>query len=256
MKKFYSLVAVAVLAASSFAQTNLVQNPSFETGSLEPWQKGWSNSYTAPAVVNGDGHEGTYSAVYDNPTGATGFYQLVPIDADTEYILSFWYKAPEKKARIWSSFSDGKGGFPTYTDDPKTDPLRTYEAYLPAATVWTQHTVEFTSLADVVGLQLGLRSYKDAFVSFDDFSLVKKSDLAIGEVVKSKYTLVSNTLVDANISFAADSKVEIFTMNGQLVKTADVKKGSTLNVSNLSKGIYIVNGTVNGNKVSQKIVKK
>lgn len=256
MKKFYSLLTVVALAATSFAQTNLVQNSGFETGSLEPWQKGWTQSYTAPSIVSGNAHEGTYAAVYNSPSATTGFYQLVTIDPDTEYVLTLWYKAPENKARLWSSFSNGEGGFPFLTDDAKTDPLRTYEGFFPEATVWTQHTVEFKSLSGIKALQLAVRSYRDAVVSFDDFSLVKKSDLGVGEVVKSKYMLVSNTLVGSTISFAADSKVEIYNMNGQLVKTADVKKGSTLDVSSLPKGTYVVNGTVNGNKVSQKVVKK
>ncbi|MGZ5264409.1 MAG: T9SS type A sorting domain-containing protein [Kaistella sp.] len=39
------------------------------------------------------------------------------------------------------------------------------------------------------------------------------------------------------------------------MKTAAVEKGSTLNVSSLPKGIYIVTGNVGGQVVSQKITK-
>ena len=45
-------------------------------------------------------------------------------------------------------------------------------------------------------------------------------------------------------------------MNGQVVKTANVTENSRLNVSELPKGIYIVSGTVNGQAVSQKVMKK
>ena len=79
--------------------------------------------------------------------------------------------------------------------------------------------------------------------------------LAVSDVNKTKATLVKNTVVNEAISFSANANVQIFNAAGQVVRTANVTEGSTLNVSSLAKGVYIVTGTVNGEKVSQKIVK-
>lgn len=84
----------------------------------------------------------------------------------------------------------------------------------------------------------------------------KGQSLATSEVGLTKPSLVRNTVVSNEIIFGAKSNIKIFNMNGQVVKSSVVEKDSTLNVSSLAKGIYIVTGDVNGQKVSQKIVKQ
>lgn len=80
-------------------------------------------------------------------------------------------------------------------------------------------------------------------------------ELAVSDVVKTNSTLVKNTVVGESISFAKNADIQIINAAGQVVKTAKVTEGSTLNVSSLAKGVYIVTGSVNGEAVSQKIVK-
>ena len=80
--------------------------------------------------------------------------------------------------------------------------------------------------------------------------------LAVGNVNATKANLVKNTVVTNEIIFGETSKVSVFSMNGQLVKTADATENARLNVSELPKGMYLVSGTVNGKAVSQKIIKK
>ena len=255
MKKFYSLIAV-IAASFTFAQTNLVQNPSFEDG-LTSWAKGPIDSYTEPSILN-DGKEGAKSAGYTNAENTTGFYQDVAIEAGKTYVLSFWYKATGDgtDARIWSFLKDAKGGNVFLWDSIDEDPFRTSNGYLPTATVWTEHKIEFTN-TNAVSLQLALRSYKSSSTAYDAFSLVDKATLGVGDVVKTKYTLIANTIANDVLKFGADSKnVQIINANGQVVKTANVNNGSNLNVSSLAKGVYVVTGEVNGQQVSQKFVKK
>ena len=52
------------------------------------------------------------------------------------------------------------------------------------------------------------------------------------------------------------ANVKIYNVSGSLVKSASVEKNTSLNVSSLPKGIYVVTGEVNGQSVSQKIVKE
>lgn len=83
--------------------------------------------------------------------------------------------------------------------------------------------------------------------------------LAVTETNKRKSiaNFVKNTFVKNNeITFGADVKdVKVFNMFGQLVKEASVKANGTVDVAELTKGSYIVTGTVNNEAVSQKILK-
>ncbi len=82
------------------------------------------------------------------------------------------------------------------------------------------------------------------------------STLSTSDVAKGKATLVKNSLVGNELQFAAKGDIKIVNVNGQVVKAAAVNDGTILNVSNLAKGMYIVTGNVNGENVSQKIIKK
>ena len=71
-----------------------------------------------------------------------------------------------------------------------------------------------------------------------------------------KLNLVKNTKVNNEINFGEKANVKIYSTNGLLVKSASVDKNSSLNVSSLPKGVYVVTGEVNGQSISQKIVKE
>lgn len=81
--------------------------------------------------------------------------------------------------------------------------------------------------------------------------------LAVSDLNKAKSNFVKNTFVkNEEITFGADVKdVKVYTLTGQLVKTATVKANGTVNVAELAEGNYIVTGTVNNQAVSQKILK-
>lgn len=98
----------------------------------------------------------------------------------------------------------------------------------------------------------------DCMLAVDNFSITPQAgSLAVLDVNKSKSNFVKNTLVkNEEIVFGAEVKdVKIYTLTGQVVKTAVVKEGSSLNVAELQKGNYIITGTVNNLPVSQKILK-
>lgn len=81
--------------------------------------------------------------------------------------------------------------------------------------------------------------------------------LGTSENFTTKLNFVKNTFVKSDeITFGADVKdVKVYNMYGQVVKSASVKQNGTVDVSGLSKGNYIVTGTVNNEPVSQKILK-
>lgn len=79
--------------------------------------------------------------------------------------------------------------------------------------------------------------------------------LAVTDVNGVKINLVKNTNVNNTIVFGAKANVQILNVNGQVVKTASVVENTNLDVSSLAKGMYIISAEVNGQKVSQKIIK-
>lgn len=98
----------------------------------------------------------------------------------------------------------------------------------------------------------------DDGLAVDDFSLTGLAGtLAVSDFNKTKSSFIKNTFVkNEEITFGADVKdIKVYTLSGSIVKTGAVKNGSTLNVSELAKGNYIVTGTVNNQPVSQKILK-
>lgn len=81
------------------------------------------------------------------------------------------------------------------------------------------------------------------------------TQLAVSDVSGIKINLVKNTNVNNTIVFGAKANVQIISANGQVVKTAAVNENTNLDVSSLPKGMYIISADVNGQKVSQKVIK-
>lgn len=97
----------------------------------------------------------------------------------------------------------------------------------------------------------------DDGLAIDDFSLTPQNSgsLSTADVKNSKNLFVKNTVVKNEITFGTKAQVKIYSVNGQLLKTADVTENKSLNVADLQNGIYIVTGLVEGKNVSQKIIK-
>ncbi|MCY0978971.1 T9SS type A sorting domain-containing protein [Chryseobacterium wangxinyae] len=98
----------------------------------------------------------------------------------------------------------------------------------------------------------------DCMLAVDNFSITAQAgSLAVSDLTKAKSNFIKNTFVkNDEITFGADVKdLRIYNLNGQVVKTASVKAGYDVNIAELSKGNYIVTGTVNNKPVSQKILK-
>ncbi|WP_431610767.1 T9SS type A sorting domain-containing protein [Chryseobacterium sp. 'Rf worker isolate 10'] len=99
----------------------------------------------------------------------------------------------------------------------------------------------------------------DGMYAVDNFSLTPSGGtLAVIDAKNKKAgNFVKNSFVKNNeIVFGSDVKdVKVFNMSGQIVKEASVKQNETVSVAELSKGNYIVTGTVNNQPVSQKILK-
>ena len=100
----------------------------------------------------------------------------------------------------------------------------------------------------------------DDGLAVDDFSLTpKNSTLSVGDVIKSKNIFLKNTMVDNTLSFQAkgNASVKVYNANGQLVKSATISaQSANVDVASLPKGNYVVTAELNGEKISQKVIKK
>ncbi|UQB70380.1 carbohydrate binding domain-containing protein [Epilithonimonas zeae] len=254
MKKIFTILSIA--AVSLVSAQNLTVNPSFEAG-LAPWAAGTTASYTAPTIATTGAHTGNNSAVYNAATATTGFYQNVPVTEGKTYVISFWYKSSgdDTDSRLWSVYKNAANGAVYTTATTEEDPFRTNNGYLPSASVWTQKTVEMPAGTGAVSLDVAFRVYNGGTASFDDIMAYEKGTMAVSDLSKSKFSLVRNTVVGETIAFAKTADIQIINAAGQVVKAAKVTEGSTLNVASLAKGVYIVTGSVNGEKVAQKVIK-
>ncbi|HEY4538937.1 MAG TPA: T9SS type A sorting domain-containing protein, partial [Faecalibacter sp.] len=66
-------------------------------------------------------------------------------------------------------------------------------------------------------------------------------------------TVWTNT---AAFSTKANASVEVYNVNGQLVKSFEVNGNKNVNVSDLAAGVYVVKSTENGKTTTTKVVKK
>lgn len=264
MKKLYSLLATAMLAATAFGQTTLLSE-SFGTTSTLPtgwattnttngWKSNGSNASTNKypgasggmnMVFSGTGPNGvTHSLTYSNLStvgytnisviwgglGAAAFNEEIVLqwstDGTTWNNVAYTYN---KKATSWALINNGTAiQLPVGAENAATLSLR-----------WSSVTSNSGN-------------YR-----IDDVKVtgVPAGSLATSEIIKSKNTFVKNTSVDNEIYFGAKSDVKIFNVNGQVVKTASVSENGALNVTELQKGIYFVTGTVNGKNISEKVIK-
>ena len=84
----------------------------------------------------------------------------------------------------------------------------------------------------------------------------KSTSLSTGDIAKLKFNLVRNSKVTNEITFGEKANVKIYNLSGSLVKSVSVENGTTLDVSSLAKGVYLIKGDVNGETVVQKIIKQ
>ena len=118
-----------------------------------------------------------------------------------------------------------------------------------------------TLLKSVAIRQAGSTTAGTGNVSIDNLVVTTypSSVLATTDVIKSKNIFLKNSMVDNTLSFQTkgNASVKVYNANGQLVKSATISaQNANVNVANLPKGNYVVTAELNGETVSQKILKK
>lgn len=266
MKKFFTLFASVAMTVVAFAQTTIYsENMGTPTNtttaiSANPFQNGAPITYSGSADIRTSSPSSTsnYAGASGGAnvfiTGTVGTNFLISgIDTSnyTNLQLSFGQHKSTTAANnqlLVEVSADGTNWTSLTYSRPTGSGTANYILVTPTGTIpsATNLSIRFTN--NLASTQWRL----------DDITLTGNSNgsLATNEVKGNKNVFVKNTLVDSELNFGANGDVKIYNVNGQVVKEAKVSADKALNVQDLNKGTYIVTGTVNGNKVSEKIIKK
>jgi hypothetical protein len=268
MKKIFTIVSVA-LAVSVSAQTNLFKGSDFNN-----WTdftdgvtaSGYSVNAIATSSPTG-GVGGSGALLLGNNTGTTNAYVFTS-GADFNIAGAKYITIKVKGTSGGVSFNlgevgSGKTGVTynvpagTTSDVTLTNSGSTndYKGSINAAN-WITIKLDLAGVDIVNNKTLSLKIQKGSTNALYVDDIQSDASLAVIDTNKSKTTLVRNTKVNNEISFGEKANVKIYNVSGSLVKSASVEKNTSLNVSSLPKGVYVVTGEVNGQSVSQKIVKE
>lgn len=126
-------------------------------------------------------------------------------------------------------------------------------------------TTATTSLQSICIRQNGNASSGTGNIEFDEIrvstnwgDVTSNSVLAAGDAKTEKIRILSNTLLNGDVSVLLDGKssVEFYDMRGGLIKSTAVNKNEKINVSDLKQGIYIVKVTNNNTVKTVKVIKQ
>ena len=268
MKKIFTIVSVA-LAVSVSAQTNLFKGSDFNN-----WTdftdgvtaSGYSVNAIATSSPTG-GVGGSGALLLGNNTGTTNAYVFTS-GADFNIAGAKYITIKVKGTSGGVSFNlgevgSGKTGVTynvpagTTSDVTLTNSGSTndYKGSINAAN-WITIKLDLAGVDIVNNKVFSLKIQKSSTNALYVDDIQSDASLAVIDTNKSKTTLVRNTKVNNEISFGEKANVKIYNVSGSLVKSASVEKNTSLNVSSLPKGVYVVTGEVNGQSISQKIVKE
>ncbi|UOE41724.1 T9SS type A sorting domain-containing protein [Chryseobacterium suipulveris] len=246
MKKLYSLFAAVVIAATVSAQG--------------------TEGFSSQANTTGTNYTTVNFTGMDNTTWALALARIV--DTSANYAITGSTALMNANGTITITFGSGVGNLKFQ--------------YMKAFTGGTARSIQVSVNGTIVnttptfgsgsGAQTTVYDYSydinssgstvvevkvlGAQTSLDNFVWTAAPTMSVTDINAAKASLVKNTLVNNTINFAAKADVKIVNMNGQVVKTASVNENTTLDVSALTKGTYIVTGVVNGKAVSEKVIKK
>ena len=270
MKKIFTIVSVA-LAVSVSAQTNLFKGSDFNNWT--DFTNGVTASgYSVNAIATSSptgGVGGSGALLLGNNTGTNNAYVFTS-GADFNIAGAKYITIKVKGTSGGVSFNLGEVGsgktgvtynVPVGTTSDVTltnsGSTNSYTGSINAAN-WITIKLDLAGVDIVNNKVFSLKIQKSSTNALyvDDIQTDVTPTLAVIDTNKSKTNLVRNTKVTNEISFGEKANVKIYNVSGSLVKSASVEKNTSLNVSSLPKGVYVVTGEVNGQSVSQKIVKE
>lgn len=263
MKKLYSFFAAVVIAATVQAQTiktvtisvaniggtSVLKTTDYDGGAERLWTTdGISFGGKAITTNNTNSPNGTAGGTLIQAQASNGvIYNTTPLPGKIISVTINSVGTPQNSSLY--------GGTSRLVNSTAADYTVTGGKQVGAASTsgWTS--------ADLAGTDYNFFAIKrGTSVAYISSIVIEYLDptpvLAVKDLNASKSRLVKNTFVDNELVFGAKAEAKIFNLNGQVLKTVAANIGTSVDVSSLPKGIYIVSGNVEGKAVSQKIIKK
>lgn len=257
MKKLYSLFAAVVIAATVSAQG--AESFETQTALTTAYADGSFSGETSGVTVNyvHSRNEGLGTADNYSINGKGIMLRRSDEPSSVEFIIP--NGVGEFTFKYRKAFTGGTNNrvLAVVVDGVQTTVTPTFGASGADATVYTSTTtINKTGSVSVKITYPAGTATGNKQITVDDVSWTAAPTMSVTDINAAKASLVKNTLVNNTINFAAKADVKIVNMNGQVVKAASVNENTTLDVSALTKGTYIVTGVVNGKAVSEKVIKK
>jgi len=261
MKKIFTILSIAAAMTVS-AQTNLFAGSDFNDWATFQSSLGFALKSGEESTTGGVGGSGALK-ITDNATTSNIYVLTANKNMNVTGINYITLKV--KGAAGGISFNAGDGtatgskyfNVPAGTTGNVTLTATGANAYTGTinANDWITITLDLTGVSWGTTPAFSIKLQKSSTNALFVDDIKGSATLAVADFSKVNSSLVKNTVVGESIAFAKTADIQIINAAGQVVKTAKVTEGSTLNVSSLAKGVYIVTGSVNGEKVSQKVVK-
>ena len=266
MKKITLLITLLTISLG-FGQTNLITNGDFETGVVDPWVKISGNN--AFNTSTNTPYEGLRRANMGNESMAIG--QDITPALNVEYTVTFWWR--------WNRNDSTNPAYASIRSNVDNSSIATLD--LPSgvnsgqtgvadASSYQKATFTFTSTSETnLRFQIDKPNRSndpgtntDGFstnnaIWFDLVSIVPTSSLAVDDLTKFNFSSYPNPATDM-IYFSASKnidKIEIYNLVGQRVESR-ILNNNQVNVSKLSKGIYIMKAFIGNAVGTYKFVKE
>ncbi|MGZ0014781.1 T9SS type A sorting domain-containing protein [Yeosuana sp. AK3] len=276
MKKITFLFTFLFMISIGFAQ-NLLSGGDLEgltTGKIIPGSSPWDTSVAGSAAQSSINNNSSVAHAGDQfinmPNDFTNFRQSFTATAGTEYTLSFWYNYIMGQGQItdpddgmFISVRQDTGGNGT-----QFDPI--ISIYLDPTTVtpdtWNQASINF--IAPQANLLLFVTKQARSTdgdgglnnaARMDDFSIEPTPPLSVNDLTQFNFKSYPNPANDF-IKLSAEkniNKIEVYNLLGQQVKSELINRNEAeVNISSLSKGVYLVKAFIDDAEGTYKFVKQ
>ncbi|WP_313028595.1 T9SS type A sorting domain-containing protein [Soonwooa sp.] len=262
MKKIFTILAVAAVSLVS-AQTNLFAGSDFNDWAAFQSSLGFDLKSGEQSATGGIGGSGALK-ITDNAATSNIYVMTANKNMNVAGANFITLKVKGNAGGVSFNAGDGTAAGSKYFNVPAGTTgdvtltgtgANSYTGSINASD-WITIKLDLTGVnwGSTPSFSIKLQKSSTNALFVDDIKTDK--NLAVGDVNASKVNLVKNTVVANELIFGQAANVSVINMAGQVVKTAEVKENTKLDVSNLAKGTYVVTATVNGQAVSQKVIKK
>ena len=246
MRKFYSLFAAVILAATVNAQG--AEN--FESQTVTAGTSYGSVIFTGDV---GSAWDLSLTRIIDTPANFNITDKSALLNSNGTAKITFANGIGNLKFQYRKAFTGGTArSIQVSVNGAIVDTTPAFGSGSGAQTTIYNYSLDINESGNVV-VEVKVLG---AQTTLDNFVWTANATAAVVDVNATKVNLVKNTVVGNTMMFSTKADIQIVNMNGQVVKTAAVNENTSLDVASLAKGMYVVTANVNGKAVSQKIIKK